>query len=337
MLNLKFYCSFWLALYLAAVQYLTLLFLIPIIMGINIMDSSFVSLSMFPVLIFCLLFFIAIEDRSLGLITLEEKGISGYALRQFGKSLDFIQWDDIYRVEPYRYYGLPFLLVRYHNSEYPLWLPLFLKSQNKLNFVILERTTTNNPLHIALLLKTHLLKQVPWHSKLKKHKSDRYFLERCYSNIFSFSLQKYALFATCVFLVFLIITVLSHEQIIGNQYVLIDAIILTIFFLISFSFVWYFIFKDFSIEIKNTGIGFCTKSLHKYHQWFVPWAEIIKVEYNRFLLFSEIRVFSQEANEGYFDFSKILLSLINQNKFKATIINNLPVQNILYQVVVRYL
>ena len=282
---------------------------------------------------------VAFETHSDSLITVKHNGFIGYTFGQFIKSQDFVAWYEIYKVEPYRYYGLPFLLVRFHSSDMPLWLPLFLTNQNKLNRAIIERTTEDNPLHVALLQKDSLFKGVPWHSKIKKHKSDRYILERSYAERIDYSFKNLYIFILLFSLPWIITTIIIENAL--TQFWVIDMSLVVLFILGMTIFTVKFLIIKSYIEIQDTGIEICSELIDRQRtRCFIPWQEIIKVKYSQFWIFSEFHVFIKDYSNSI-KFSspaiKISLWLMNPAKFKAAVINQTHADNLLHEAVVKYL
>ena len=91
-------------------------------------------------------------------------GINGHSI---GGNLHFVAWDEIEVIEPYSYFGCKYLRLFFNTSTKPLWIPLFLVHQKKFNQAVIDRTSPENPLHIALSDTNKLFKNVPYHGKGK--------------------------------------------------------------------------------------------------------------------------------------------------------------------------
>lgn len=192
-MNYQFHSSLKKSIYLAIIQYRSLFsILLPILIIFSSKPLEILEILSIASLCLCLVGYPAYDIHTRGLIKINSLGLKGYSFGQLGSSNHFLTWNEIEFVEPYRYFGLRFLLLRYYSSATPLWLPLFLNCQPKLNSLILEYTTEDNPLHLALL-KRGLFSQVQWHSSIQQYRSDRYILESAYTEKIYNSFKKYCL------------------------------------------------------------------------------------------------------------------------------------------------
>ena len=86
----------------------------PIVLKIIAWETSiWVCLSL-PIFAFVSVLF---THSAIDLVSVDFKGLMGYSFGQLGRTNHSTTWDKIYQAEPYRYFGLRFLLVRYHGSD----------------------------------------------------------------------------------------------------------------------------------------------------------------------------------------------------------------------------
>ena len=97
-------------------------------------------------------------------IKVKSSGIYAY---DFTGNGNFVAWEEIERIEPYRFVGCKYLRLFFYNSTVPLWIPLFLVEQQKFERAIIQFTAKTNPLHIALLNVNSLFTDIAFHGKSK--------------------------------------------------------------------------------------------------------------------------------------------------------------------------
>jgi hypothetical protein len=70
-------------------------------------------------------------------IRITDRGLRSY---NFLGVYSYVTWAEINRIEPYKFFGLWYLRLFFHNSNAPIWLPLFLQQQEKFNQTIIKLT-----------------------------------------------------------------------------------------------------------------------------------------------------------------------------------------------------
>lgn len=323
--ELKFQPPAWIAVYITVVQYLAGLIFAPLLMYFLPWDSS-LCVSLF---VFCGLGAVAREAVTEGLVLGSDRGLRSYTLGQFGKSSHFLHWDEIYRVEPYRYFGLRFLLVRYRSADTPLWLPLFLISQIKLNLLILEHTREDNPLHKALLAR-NLFHKVPWHSRVKPHKSDRYILESAYTKKISPSFPIYCKFWSIFLGVpFLLGLLIGRNSL--DRFFWLDFGIASLFLGFGLVAIWYLLRKNSYIALKYEGI-----EVHSHFgESFIPWFAVKEITSHGFGIFQELRIWLKEPVDKI-NFVPVPIRFIDRYAFKKAILET-EMENPLQIAAIKYL
>ena len=335
MSEIKFRPTLWISFYITAIQYFSIsLILIAFAIVFAPDRNTFLAAAMLIVMPIMAISIVTYENHKAGITTFTPTGLASFSFGQLLRSNYSLSWDEIYQVEPYRYFGLRFLLVRFHGADIPLWLPLFLINQTKLSLAILEHTAEDNPLHIALLQETNF-SQVPWHSRIKKHKSDRYILESAsaYTDRIYFSFRKYCLFslyltAICCtpFLLFLLL-----DWITIDKYFWIELGIVALFLIPAWAVYWYLAKQNY-IAVRESGIELGIVS-NKFH---IPWSEISRVKHLNWIVIEDLCVYSPMSLYGM-PYTPIRLSFIDKKRFKAAVMAYAHPENLLYEAVVKYL
>ena len=326
--ELKFKPPLWISFYITAIQYFFVIIFLPAFQKTISGENNIFLLLSLPIAIVVSVAFVTHAE---GLITFTYQGLRGYSCGQFCRGNHILSWDEIYLVEPYRYFGLQFLLVRYHSSDVPLWLPLFFKHQTKLNLLILEQTKKDNPLHAALL-QTDSFKHLPWHSRVEKHKSDRYILESSYIDKIHISFKKYCLF----WLNFAIIPSIFILAAFIDKHNLLEIGLVVVTYVFSFSLLWQLGLKSNYVATTANGIEVGISIAGQVHRFKIPWSEITEVKYYKFWVFEDLCVFSPVSLYGM-NYTPIRLSLIDKAQLKTMIIAATHPENPLHEAVVRYL
>ena len=334
MVNYTFHPSLKKALYLGIVQYgMTLLILLGLLI---LLSSEFLKLfDLFLFIGLCLLalIYVVYDLYTRGLVILTPQGHEGYSFKQLGSSNHFLSWDEIESVEPYRYFGLRFLLIRYYGSATPLWFPLFLKYQIQLNLLILECTFEDNPLHLALLQRG-LFKRVPWYSRVQEYKSDRYLLESAYNEKIYNSCGRY-----CLNFLPLLILVLIPNLFIFNfhydRYFYITTAVLALFLSLVILCLWQFGAKDSYLAIKDEGVEINLKFAGNQNKSFISWLEIERVEHYGWGLFEELRFVLKEPIHG-FKFITFGIYALNRTKLRRVVMNQTNLDNPLQQAIIKH-
>lgn len=337
MSEVRFCPSLTISVYLAAIQYLALLPLLFVFFAIfslnqSIAYSLLVSISIYSIIVYT----VATEFHSERIVISSCHGLESYSFGQFARSNHFLYWDEIYSVESYRYFGLHFLLIRHHSSDSPVWFPLFLKNQTKLNLSVLENTSQDNLLHTALLENNNKCQQVPWHSRVKKHKSDLYIQKLNSTLRIYFSFKKSFLFFLSLEIILIIVLLFIFWLCFDSVYQVTELSIILMFQTLVFILIWQLILKNSYIAVNNNSfelnIGFFL-SLTKHN---IYWSEIKKVKYSNLIILKQFCIFSQNCLYGQ-PYTPINISLLDTAKFKKAIIDHTKPQNPLYQAVVKYL
>lgn len=341
MLDFEFHPSFKKAIYLAIVQYKWAIILLPTILlvcSVRAFNLSQLLLSIF--LIFVLCGYVTVDFCNRGLVIFHPQGLEGYSFGFLGTSNHYLFWDEIELVEPYRYFGLPFLLVKYHSASTPLWLPLFLKYQIKLNLLILESTPQDNPLHIALVTEG-FFKRVPWYSQVKKHQSDRYILESAYSNkiyncrnkFFLTTLPWLALLLILNLLIFL--PEIRRENILGDRYFYQFTLYFVITWIAFIFILWQLGVKHSYLAIKDEGIEIFKMLLGNHNKSFLPWDKIERVERLSWGICDEFRFYLKEPIRGI-NFIPFQIHFLNLTKLRRVVMNQTSLDNPLQQAIIKY-
>ena len=332
MSGLKFRPPLKISVYITLIQYLILVIFLPIVFKLIAWDTSIWKCLLIPIVIIIAILF---THSAIDLISVDLGGLIGYSWGQFSKTNHSLKWSEIYQVKPYKYFGLQFLLVRYHGSDTPLWFPLFLKKQHKLNLAILKQTRHDNPLHTALLQLPNF-EQVPWYGRVKKHKSDRYILENCYVEKIKFSFLRYCWFLFTSGVIFCLPMYLLLAGLRIDRDCLIMTGIPFLFLIFVMLLMWYLGFKNNYIAIKDNSMEIGIEFLRQQTKHNIPLSEITKVKYSNYLVIKDLQVFSLVPLYGM-SYTPIRLSLINTHKFKTAILKKIHPEHPLYEAAIRYL
>lgn len=342
MSDLKFRPPIKISIYLTVIQYSALFILLPIVLKFvswDIYESWDLDLLYSILLVIDICALIVYFTHTEGLIVFTDKRLEGYSFGQFGRSYHFVEWDDIYQVQPHRHYGLPFLLVRYHSSDTPLWLPLFLNNQNQLNLILLEHTTEDSPLHVALLQRDRF-KQLSWHSKARKYKSDRSYLESAYTERIYFSFKKCCLYFLSVILLDQLLMTIVLFWIEGglDRDIFIYAIVIfpVVFFKIIFILMWQLGGKNSYVAIKDDGIEFGSNFFLHSSKYNISWSKIVYVKPCNCLSGQILYLFIEKPINGR-NIISVCLPFINKTKFKTAVINKTHPEHPLHQAVIKHL
>ena len=328
-MNYQFHSSLKKSIYLAIIQYRSLFSIfLPILIIFSSKPLEILDILSIASLCLCLVGYPAYDIHTRGLIKINSLGLKGYSFRQLGSSNHFLTWNEIELVEPYRYFGLRFLLLRYYSSATPLWLPLFLNCQPKLNSLILEYTTEDNPLHLALL-KKGLFSQVQWHSSIQQYRSDRYILESAYTEKIYNSFKKY-----CLNLLPGLLPLCLLNSFMFNFDYAYTAI--TVSFYVFFGlFMWFFGVRSSYLVIKDEGIEMNLKFMGNHNRSFISWIAIERIEYSGSGLFKKMLVFLKEPVDGI-DLVSFSVHSLDFLSLRRVVMNQTDLDNPLQQALIKY-